>query len=274
MNENVILPTLLLVVVVWEVLFPAVKGVLTFSPRRIGNLIFFPLNIGVSAVIKPLLVAFFSYIFFDFDRGLLLPLSAFPLVHATVAFLLLDLSMYAQHRLLHTGRFFWRLHALHHSDSAVDFTTYFRHHPLETVISGVMTFTIATLLGTTLAVFVDYLLVNNAMQLFQHGNVQLPKCFRWIERFFVTPAFHAQHHSIDRGVSDTNFSTVFTVWDRIFGTYRSVENQPKQFGILEFESPYAQSIGTMMAMPGLVYRGSKRFVTPNQFSQERIDPLA
>lgn len=136
-----------------------------------------------------------------------------------------------------------------------------------------MTFTIAALLGVTPAVFAGYLLVNNAMQLFQHGNVQLPQRFRWVERFFVTPAFHAQHHSIDRSVSDTNFSTVFTVWDRIFGTYRSVENQPKQFGIREFESPYAQSIGTMMAMPGLVYMGSKRFITPDSLSQEGRDSI-
>ncbi len=212
-----------------------------------------------SALLKPQLLALISLMYFDFGHGLLSSLASYPLLHGSFSFVLLDLGMYFQHRLLHANGFFWNMHSLHHSDTAVDFTTYFRHHPLETFISGAMTLLIVALFGVTPAILATYLLVNNAMQLFQHSNIRLPKQIEWIETLFVTPAFHAQHHCIERKVADTNFSTVFTFWDRLFGTYLKGDGKVKRFGVPGFEDEASQSINVMLAMPFIVSRGKKVF---------------
>jgi sterol desaturase/sphingolipid hydroxylase (fatty acid hydroxylase superfamily) len=241
----------------WEFLFPAQRGVSVLSSRRFGNITLFPLSMIISALMKPQLLALLPLMYVNFEHGLLAPLAPHREMYWALSFLLLDLSMYLQHRLLHAHQLFWSFHALHHSDSAVDFTTYFRHHPLETLVSGVMTLVIAVILGATPIMLAAYLLVNNAMQLFQHSNIRLPLQLQWIALFFVTPAFHAQHHLIERKVSDTNFSTVLTVWDKIFKTYSKSDMKPKQFGMSGFEDEGAQSIGTMLIMPLLVY-GKKK----------------
>lgn len=259
MNENVFLPTLLVVVILWEFIFPVYHGVNVISARRLGNVALFPLNLIISALMKPQLFALIPLTYFAFDHGLFSPLEGHPWLYASISFILLDFSMYLQHRLLHANRLLWRMHSLHHSDSAVDFTTYFRHHPLETICSGLMTFITAIFLGVTPAILAIYLLVNNAMQLFQHSNIRLPKQIEWIEILFVTPAFHVQHHHIEKKVADTNFSTVFTLWDRLFGTHLKGNGEINKFGISGFEDELSQSIGTMLAMPVIIYNGKKLF---------------
>jgi sterol desaturase/sphingolipid hydroxylase (fatty acid hydroxylase superfamily) len=41
----------------------------------------------------------------------------------------------------------------------------------------------------------------------------------------VTPRFHASHHAVDRRYGDANFSTIFSIWDRLFGTYSQREKE-------------------------------------------------
>jgi sterol desaturase/sphingolipid hydroxylase (fatty acid hydroxylase superfamily) len=254
MNEQFILPALLVTVILWEIAFPAQRGVNVISSRRFGNLALFPISMIISALMRPQLLALLPILYFDFGSGLLSPLAGHPVLYWMFAFLLLDLSMYLQHRLLHTSGFLWSMHALHHSDTAVDFTTYFRHHPFETLISAVMTFLIAAFFGVTAAMLAFYLLINNAMQLFQHSNVRLPKRLEWIETIFVTPSFHIEHHRIEREIADTNYSTVFTLWDMLFGTYRKGERKGTRFGIPGFEDESSQSVGVMLAMPLTILR--------------------
>ena len=257
MNEQLILPLLLTTVIVWEILFPAQRGVKIVSSRRFGNSASFPMSMLISALMRPQLLALLPLLYLDFGLGLLAPISGHPLLYAGVSFLVLDLSMYLQHRLLHANGFLWSMHALHHSDTAVDFTTYFRHHPLETIISAASTFLIAVGFGVSASMLAFYLLINNAMQLFQHSNVRLPKRLEWIEAIFVTPTFHIEHHRIERDIADTNFSTVFTFWDMLFGTYREGKREGKEFGISGFRDEASQSIGTMLAMPFTILRNKK-----------------
>jgi len=48
---------------------------------------------------------------------------------------------------------------------------------------------------------------------------------------FVTPRYHHIHHSSDADLHDGNYGAIFTIWDRLFGTYVAPDaNNPKTFG--------------------------------------------
>ena len=42
---------------------------------------------------------------------------------------------------------------------------------------------------------------------------------KWINWIFVTPRFHHIHHSTDPRYYLANMGNIFSVWDRLFGTY-------------------------------------------------------
>jgi sterol desaturase/sphingolipid hydroxylase (fatty acid hydroxylase superfamily) len=53
-----------------------------------------------------------------------------------------------------------------------------------------------------------------------HTNTRIPaKLQRALEWVLVTPRYHRPHHSLDPACRDTNFSAMFSFWDRMFGTY-------------------------------------------------------
>ena len=55
---------------------------------------------------------------------------------------------------------------------------------------------------------------------FHHSNLDFPDPVeRWLSRFIVTPRFHAAHHAVERRFGDANFSTIFSVWDRLLGSH-------------------------------------------------------
>jgi sterol desaturase/sphingolipid hydroxylase (fatty acid hydroxylase superfamily) len=138
---------------------------------------------------------------------------------------LLDLSIYGQHVLMHKVALLWRLHRMHHSDVDFDASTAVRFHPLEIVFSMLVKLgAIAALGPAPLAVLIFEVLLN-ATAIFNHGNVHIPArvdaLLRW---FVVTPDMHRIHHSVLRMETDSNFGFNLPWWDRLFGTYR---NQPR-----------------------------------------------
>jgi len=56
----------------------------------------------------------------------------------------------------------------------------------------------------------------------EHGNIDLPlKVERLLGGVFITPALHRQHHSREARLLDTNYGTIFSFWDRLFGSFRT-----------------------------------------------------
>jgi sterol desaturase/sphingolipid hydroxylase (fatty acid hydroxylase superfamily) len=151
-----------------------------------------------------------------------------------ITVLVLDLSLWAQHRLSHHWAWLWRLHRVHHGDLAMDLTTAFRFHPLELAVSLAWKALVVLALGGPMAgvlLFESLLLVGNS---FEHANGRLPPAMdsllRWI---LVTPALHAIHHSPDPRDQNTNYGFFFIWWDRIFQSLRSHTEAlgPQAFGL-------------------------------------------
>src|SRR5262249_13041964 len=133
----------------------------------------------------------------------------------------LDALAYAQHRLLHRVDVLWRFHAVHHSDPEIDFTTTFRHHPVEAIFNSVVIGGVVLLIGFSPVEIVAYTWVAFVVELIAHANFAIPARFSAIVgRLIVTPEFHQIHHSRENAEANANFGQAFSIWDALFATAR------------------------------------------------------
>ncbi len=137
-----------------------------------------------------------------------------------VGVVVLDLVIYWQHRLFHRLPWLWRLHRVHHADTAVDVSTGLRFHPLEFLLSMLIKVSVIIALGIApLAVLVFELLLNGCA-MFNHSNIALSS--RWerrARRLLITPTLHRIHHSRRREESQRNYGFSVPYWDWLFGSY-------------------------------------------------------
>ncbi len=137
-----------------------------------------------------------------------------------VSFLILDFLNYAIHRLAHVFEPLWRLHAIHHADEEVTALTGILHHPLETLVAGILLFMIVMLLGIPVLVYLLFGFAAAIHSGLSHANIALPA---WLDSalriLIVTPDMHRTHHSVAMREGNSNFGALFTIWDRLFGTY-------------------------------------------------------
>lgn len=175
-----------------------------------------------------------------------------PLLAALAAFLVLDLAGYWLHRAYHHFGAFWRLHRVHHSDLELDYSTTFRHHPGEVLVSLLVIYLVMAVLALTPAQVIPYVIAVKAVQLLAHSNIRLDaRTEPLINLLFVTPGTHQFHHSRQQPQTDSNFGEVLTIWDRLFGTYTCPLNSPEPaaFGLDEFSEARHQRLGALLALP-------------------------
>ena len=142
-----------------------------------------------------------------------------------MSLVVLDLFDYFWHRANHRVTFLWRFHKAHHADTAMDVTTALRFHPGELIISALAKALWIVIWGpTAIAWFLFEAMVSLCAQ-FHHSNIDFPdRIERVIAAMIVTPRFHASHHAVDRRYGDSNFSTIFSLWDNLFHSYQRPEN--------------------------------------------------
>jgi sterol desaturase/sphingolipid hydroxylase (fatty acid hydroxylase superfamily) len=154
-------------------------------------------------------------------------------VLGVLGILLADLGDYLFHRISHENRLLWLLHAVHHSDSHLDFSTSLRVHPLHALalILWKLLFLAAIVIPIWAIMVRDACGI--AMNQFHHANVALPN--RWdrlLRKVLVTPAVHRVHHSPSPERTNSNYGGLFVLWDHIFGTYREPDGQlPEEYGL-------------------------------------------
>lgn len=146
---------------------------------------------------------------------------------ATLAIAALDCAVYFQHRLFHLVPFLWTFHRLHHADRAFDVSTGVRFHPIEIAISTFYKGAIIVALGASPLAVITFEVLLNLGSLFSHANGQLPGD-PVVRAMFVTPDMHRVHHSTRVVEQNSNFGFSFSVWDRLFGTYRPQPEEPHE----------------------------------------------
>ncbi|MEZ5499634.1 MAG: sterol desaturase family protein [Steroidobacteraceae bacterium] len=177
-------------------------------------------------------------------------------------YLALDLAIYAQHRASHRWRWFWRLHATHHSESHLDATTAVRFHPLEIGVSLIWKAATIAIIGVPVAAVIAFEVGLSIAVLFNHSNLALPaRLAHVLGWLLVSPDMHRVHHSVQRHEADTNFGFCLPWWDHLFGTYsRSAGNQDPslRIGFPGGDGPATGSLTALLLLPLRIRRPNDR----------------
>jgi sterol desaturase/sphingolipid hydroxylase (fatty acid hydroxylase superfamily) len=183
--------------------------------------------------------------------GLLRLLNVSPMIGGVLAILLFDAWMYLWHRANHQLGFLWRFHRVHHSDPEMDATTAVRFHTGEILISSALRLAVIPLLGITIYQLLFYKMLLLPVILFHHSNVRFPeKLDAHLRPIIVTPAIHRVHHSRLRTETDSNYSSIFSFWDRMAGTFRlRRDERPGNFGLNGYDGEECQRLSGLMLMP-------------------------
>ncbi|MDD2944015.1 MAG: sterol desaturase family protein [bacterium] len=138
------------------------------------------------------------------------------------AMVLLDLWMYLWHAMNHKLSFLWRFHRLHHSDEQMNASTAVRFHTVEILLSGIARLVVLPLLGIDITQLIVYEILLLPVIMVHHSNVSYPRWYDFGCRYLlITPALHRVHHSEIRAETDSNYGSIFSIWDRIFGSFCS-----------------------------------------------------
>ncbi len=167
------------------------------------------------------------------------------------AFLLFDAWMYGWHRLNHRIPFLWRFHRTHHSDSRMDVTTANRFHIGEIALSSVLRVPVIALLGLHLWELALYELLMFAVVQMHHANLALPaRLDHALRLVIVTPFMHKVHHSRWQPETDSNYSSLFSFWDRFFRTFK-LRGDPRTliYGLEEFDQPENHTLVGLLTTP-------------------------
>lgn len=167
------------------------------------------------------------------------------------AVLLLDYTLYIWHILTHKNSFLWRFHRVHHADLDLTASTAIRFHFGEISISVLFRAGQILLIGVSpeaLKIWQNLLFINI---FFHHSNLRLPKDFEAkLEKIIVTPRLHGIHHSEIQSQMNSNWSSGFSVWDKIHGTFQNgIEENTFRIGVKDFDNPEEVSLPKMLIEP-------------------------
>ena len=172
--------------------------------------------------------------------GILQWLPEMPLwLYALVGLLLLDLiGAYLVHLVEHKTKFLWRFHVIHHTDTWIDTTTANRHHPGESVIRFTFTAMGVLIIGSPMWMVFLYQTLSVVATQFNHANISLPKKVDTILSYFiVSPDMHKVHHHYVLPYTDSNYGNIFSIWDRLFGTFMTLPKEEIIYGIDTHQNP-------------------------------------
>ncbi|MGQ4275816.1 sterol desaturase family protein [Pseudidiomarina sp. E22-M8] len=244
----------LAIMLLWERLQPKRQAQLPAKRRWPANLGIVVINTVVLRVLIPAGAIGAALWSADVSFGLM-HYWDWPLTLSVVTgFLILDCTIYWQHRLFHRIPLLWRIHRMHHADTDFDTTTGLRFHPLEIVFSMLIKIGIVVLFGIPALAVLIFEIVLNATSLFNHGNVALPRRLEWpVRRVIVTQEMHRIHHSQLPAETNSNYSFNLSIWDRLFRSYTArpqAGSDAIQIGLKEYPAQ-AQStkLSYLLAIP-------------------------
>ena len=147
--------------------------------------------------------------------------------------LVLDLiGAYIPHLVQHKVKLLWYIHIVHHTDHKVDTTTANRHHPFESIVRFIFTFIGIFISGAPIGLVLMYQSISVIASQFNHANIRLnDKIDKILSYVIVSPNMHKVHHHSFMPYTDSNYGNIFSLWDRLFGTYMELDRDKIIFGI-------------------------------------------
>lgn len=138
-----------------------------------------------------------------------------------------DFSRYWLHRWMHTSRWLWPIHRLHHTAQALTPVTFYRIHPLESllfgaryaVVTGLVTSAYMHWFGFGLQAYqwlgslIFVCIANMVGSNLRHSQLPL-SYWPWVQNWLISPAQHQWHHTVDG--NQHNFGSILALWDKLF----------------------------------------------------------
>ena len=183
------------------------------------------------------------------------------LLQAIIGLLLMDLiGAYTAHLVEHKTKVLWRFHLIHHTDTWIDTTSANRHHPGESVIRFTFTTLAIIIVGAPIWLFFLYQSLSVFLSQFNHANITLPeKLDNFISYFIVSPNMHKVHHHYILPYTDSNYGNIFSIWDRIFGTFLILPMNEIIYGIDTHMNPEEHNkLSSLLKIP---FKSSQTFVS-------------
>lgn len=178
---------------------------------------------GLNALLSPLIVLPITWWAAGFSLGLR-PAFLDGWLGLAVDLLILDLWIYWWHRANHELPLLWRFHQVHHLDEHLDTTSAVRFHFGEVVLAALVRAVVIIAFDISLTAVIVFEGLVLASAIFHHSDARLPG---WLERplsmVVITPSIHWVHHHAIRADTDSNYGTIFSFWDRLFGSRSRTE---------------------------------------------------
>lgn len=221
------------------------------AARNARNAALGALSLAVAAPLQYLLLSPVAELVARHDLGLLglVPLPAWA--HVLAGVLLLDATLWPWHWACHRVPFLWRFHVVHHADLDMDASTALRFHFGEHALSTLWRVGQVLLLGVSPLALGLWQVLLCAAILFHHGNLRLPHALeRRLVHAIVTPRMHGIHHSVVTSEANSNFASLLSVWDRLFGTLRlNVPQDEVTIGVAPWRDPAELGLTRLLALP-------------------------
>lgn len=155
------------------------------------------------------------------------------------------------HWVEHNSRFFWRIHIVHHADNNVDVSTGLRHHPLEALNRWLFFTAGVFLMGLPIYSVMIAQTMMSIFTMFTHANISLPV---WLDKamsyVLVSPNMHKVHHHWKQPYTDSNYGTALSIWDHLFGTFRSLDPSEIRYGLDHYyDNERDEEFSTLMKSP-------------------------
>jgi sterol desaturase/sphingolipid hydroxylase (fatty acid hydroxylase superfamily) len=178
-------------------------------------------------------------------------------LYTVIGLMILDfIGAWLAHWTQHKTKWLWQFHIVHHSDHEVDTTTANRHHPGESLVRFIFTMAAILIAGAPMWLIFLYQSLSVILSQFNHANIVLPS---WLHKslslIIVTPNMHHIHHHYVQPYTDSNYGNIFSIWDRLFGTYKSLPQSDIIYGIdTHPDAKENNSISSLLKVPFGKYR--------------------
>ena len=183
---------------------------------------------------------------------------AIPLwLYVFLGVLFLDFfGAYLAHFTEHKIKPLWMVHLVHHSDQKVDTTTANRHHPLESIIRFTFTLFGVLIVGAPIAIVMIYQSLSLVFTQFTHANIKMSRSLdKLLSYFIVSPDMHKVHHHNLLPYTDSNYGNIFSIWDRLLGTYKYLDRDKIVYGVDTFpDEKINSSLKELLKQPFQKYK--------------------
>ena len=163
------------------------------------------------------------------DRIALIEIKSTVLVYI-ITFIGLDFAGYWSHRFNHTVNLFWNRHIIHHSSEEFNLACALRQNVSAIVAIYFFLYIPLALIGIPAEVVAFVAPIHFFAQFWYH--TRLIDKMGFLEYIIVTPSHHRVHHAINDEYLDKNYSEIFIVWDKLFGSFqRELPEKPPVYGV-------------------------------------------